>query len=68
MTNDELADALRDNVEELHGKIDASSHPKKARLQRLAKAAHVALEEIARLTGTDEGSGDIQSRVGDDKD
>jgi len=68
MDNDELADTFRDALTELHSKIDSSDHPKKARLQRLAKVAHGALQDIGEIVNDETGSGEIQARAGDPKD
>lgn len=68
MTSDELADRFRDDIAELHTQIDGSDHPRKARLQRLAKVAHGALSDIGEIVNDATGSGVIVARVGDDKD
>lgn len=67
-TPDEVADLGREFFSELHRVIDGSDHPRKARLQRLAKVSHGAASDIGEIVNDDTGSGDIAARAGDPKD
>lgn len=67
-TPDEVADSFRADFADAHALVDASSHPKKMQLQILIGGAHKLLERAAKILNDDGGSGDIQARVGDDKD
>lgn len=66
MTHDELADAFKANLDELHEKIDAlAAGPTKRRASRLASIMHRAAEELKELAETD---GMIQPFSGGDSD
>ena len=67
-TPDEVADAFREAFADAHALVDASNHPKKARLQLLIGGAHALIERAGKIVNDDEGSGEIAARAGDDKD
>lgn len=67
-TPDEVADSFRADFADAHALVDASSHPKKARLQLLIGGAHALMEKAGKILNDEEGSGDIAARAGDDKD
>jgi hypothetical protein len=67
-TPDEVADSFRTDFADAHALVDASTHPKKLRLQGLIGGAHLLMERAAKILNDDGGSGDIAARAGDDKD
>jgi len=46
LSNDELADATRALLDELHGRIDGLDDPQRARGQRVLKVMHAAADAL----------------------
>lgn len=67
-TPDEVANAGRQFFADAHELVNASSHPKKAKLQQLLGGSHALAEKALKIVDDNTGSGEVAFRAGDDKD